>query len=184
MGFRTNPDRILENIDRDRERRDELLGGPDQQAVGRELDTSVPDRDATNPERTKRIFAVVERAYVKSAGRDELGKIAARFRAIGDLPEHRARGDVSVTVRYLDHARPDDVGVAPFEIHPEEIAEAKKETHTSRPDVNAMKVLRDKLRGGVLSAYKKVEPRVRDALKERADVGHVEATVTVDLRAL
>lgn len=184
MGFRTDPDRILDNIDRAREREQGDFAGPDQQAMGRELDTDVPDRDATNPERTKRIFALVERAYVKAAGRDQLGRLAARFRGVGDISEHRARGDVSVTIRYMDADRRDDVGTAPFEVLPDEVAEAKKETGTSRPDVNAMKVLRGKLREGVLAAYKKVEPRVREALRERADVGHVEATVTVDVRPL
>ncbi len=183
MGMRTNPDRILENIDRAREKEEaHLRESRDQPAAGRELDTAVPDDDATDPERTKRVFGLVERAYVKAARRDELGKLASRFRAVGDIPEHRARGDISVTIRYLDHDRPDDQGVAPFEVRPDEVAEAKKETNTSRPDVNAMKVLREKLRGGVIAAYRKVEPRVREAIRERADLGHVEATVTVDVR--
>ena len=62
MGFRTNPDRILENIDRARSRE---LDAPrlesDLQASVRELDTEVPDVDATNPERLRRIFRLVER---------------------------------------------------------------------------------------------------------------------------
>ena len=58
----------------------------------------------------------------------------------------------------------------------------QKVTKTSRPDVNAMKVLRAQLREGVLFAYKKVEPRIRDALRERADMGHVTVQVTMDLR--
>ena len=62
------------------------------------------------------------------------------------------------------------------------VADAKKQTKTSRADVNALKVLRKELREGVLSAYQKVEPRIRDALKERADMGHIQVQVTVDLR--
>ncbi|RMH14125.1 MAG: hypothetical protein D6701_11610 [Gemmatimonadetes bacterium] len=183
MSYRTNPDRILENIDRQRSRLEEGLGGGlDRQAIGRELDTELPDVDATNPERLKRIFAIVERAYAKAAQGRELGKLAARFRAVGDIPDHHARGDVSVSIQYLDSERPDDVGMAPFEILPERLVEAKKETKTSRPDINAMKVLRLELRNGVLAAYKKVEPRIRDALRDRADMGHVAVQVTMDVR--
>jgi predicted Rdx family selenoprotein len=72
--------------------------------------------------------------------------------------------------------------MTPFEIHPEDLLEARKETRTTRPDVNAMKLLRRQLREGVLTAYKKIEPRVRDALRERADLGHVAVQVTIDLR--
>ena len=72
--------------------------------------------------------------------------------------------------------------MSPFEIHPQDLLEAKKETKTSRPDVNAMKVLRLHLRNGVLAAYKKIEPRVRDALRERADLGHLSVQVVMDLR--
>jgi hypothetical protein len=72
--------------------------------------------------------------------------------------------------------------MSPFEIRPYEVADAKKETRTSRADVNALKVLRKELREGVLAAYQKVEPRIRDALRERADMGHVQVQVTVDLR--
>ena len=74
------------------------------------------------------------------------------------------------------------MGVVPFGITPRDLEEAKKETRTSRPDVNAIKVLRLRLRDGVLAAYRKIEPRLRDAVKERADVGHVAAEVTLDLR--
>lgn len=184
MGFRTNPDRILDNIDRARERALEgPTSGTDRQATGRELDTDVPDPDATNPERMKRVFRAVERAYTACAQTGELGSLAARFQTIGDLKDHRARGDVSVSVQYLDADRPDDIGLAPVEIRPDEILEARKETKTTRPDVNAMKVLRGKLRAGVLTAYKKVEPRIREALRERADVGHLSVQVTVDLRS-
>jgi hypothetical protein len=183
MSFRTNPDRILDNIDRARNRDAESAKFTlDRQAMGRELDTGIPDVDATNPERVKRIFQVVERAYTKVAQRAELGRLAARFQAVGDVHHHHARGDVSVSIHYMDHARPDDVGMAPFEIRPYEVADAKKETKTSRADVNALKVLRKELREGVLSAYQKVEPRIRDALKERADMGHIQVQVTVDLR--
>ncbi|HZD03713.1 MAG TPA: hypothetical protein VE173_02310 [Longimicrobiales bacterium] len=185
MGFRTNPDRILENIDRARERAEDApRSGTNRQATGRELDTGVPDSDATNPERVKRIFKAVERAYTSCAQSAELGPVASRFQTIGDLRSHRARGDVSVSIQYLDADRSDDIGLAPFEIRPEEIEEARKETKTSRPDVNAMKVLRGKLRTGVLAAYRKIEPRIREALRERADVGHVSVQVTVDLRAV
>jgi hypothetical protein len=87
-----------------------------------------------------------------------------------------------VVIQYLDSGRPDDVGMSPFEIRPEDLAEIKKESGSSRADFNAMKILRQELRDGVMSAYRKLEPRLRDALKERADVGHVSATVTMDLR--
>ena len=62
------------------------------------------------------------------------------------------------------------------------LVDARKETKTTRADVNAMKLLRRALREGVLTAYKKIEPRVRDALRERADHGHVAVQVTLDLR--
>jgi hypothetical protein len=183
MSFRTNPDRILENIDRARNRDAESQRfNLDRQAQGRELDTDIPDSDATNPERLRRVFGVVERAYTKAAQRAELGKLAARFQAVGDIHHHHARGDVSISIQYMDHERHDDVTVSPFEIRPYEVGEAKKETKTSRADVNALKVLRKELRTGVLSAYQKIEPRIRDALRERADIGHIQVVVTVDLR--
>ncbi len=183
MSYRTNPDRILENIDRARNRDAESAQFHlDRQAVGRELETEMPDVDATNPERVKRIFRAMERAYTKTAQRSELGRLAARFQAVADIHHHHARGDVSISIQYMDHARPDDVAMSPFEIRPYEVADAKKETRTSRADVNALKVLRKELREGVLAAYQKVEPRIRDALRERADMGHVQVQVTVDLR--
>lgn len=183
MSLRTNPDRILENIDRQRSRADEgLQGGLGAQAIGRELDTELPEVDATNPERIKRLFAIVERGYMAAAQGSELKKLADRFRAVGDIPDHRAHGDVSVSVQYIDSARPDDVAMAPFEIVPARLVEAKKETKTSRPDINAMKVLRIELRNGVLAAYKKVEPRLRDALRDRADMGHVAVQITMAVR--
>lgn len=183
MGFRTNPDRILENIDRSRARDDDApRSGTDRQAGARELDTHVPGSDATNPERMKRIFQAVERAYTACAQSQELAPLAQRFQAIGDVREHRARGDVSVSIQWLDADRSDDVGMAPFEIRPEDLEEARKDTKTSRPDVNAMKVLREKLREGVLAAYRKVEPRVREGIRSRADLGHVAVQVTIDLR--
>ncbi len=74
------------------------------------------------------------------------------------------------------------VGVSPFEIRPYEITDAKRETKTSRADVNARKVLRKELRNGVLAAYQKLEPRLRDAIRDRADMGHIQVQVTVDLR--
>ena len=184
MGFRTDPDRILDNIDRARSREEEGRAGQDRQATGREMDAEVPSSDATTPERLKRIFRLVENAYMAAASSENLGPLAARFRAIGDIPEHNARGDVSVSIQYLDSKRNDDIGVIPIEIEADQLVEARKVTKTTRPDVNALKVLRDELRKGVLSAYKKIEPRIRDAVRERADMGHVAAQVTVDLRAV
>ncbi len=183
MSYRTNPDRILENIDRARSRDIErALSLNDRQARGRELDTEIPEGDATTPERLRRIFTLVDAGYRRAAQGTEMTPLANRFRAIGDISHHWARGDVSVSVHYHDAERRDDVGVVPFEVTPQDLVEAKKTTRTSRPDVNAMKVLRLRLRDGVLAAYRKVEPRLRDALKERADLGHVEAEITLDLR--
>jgi hypothetical protein len=184
MSLRTNPDRILESIDRERTRDEETAGRPsdNRQAVGRELDTTPPPADATNPERMKRVFGLVDQAYRSAAQGKELGKLAGRFRGIGDLHHHHARGDVSVLIQYLDSGRPPDVGMSPFEIRPADLDEAKKETESSRADVNAMKILRKELRDGVMSSYKKLEPRVRDALRERADLGHISIEVTMDLR--
>jgi hypothetical protein len=48
--------------------------------------------------------------------------------------------------------------------------------------VNALKVLRKELRGGILAAYTKLEPRVKDAIRERADMGAIQVQVMVDLR--
>ena len=183
MSYRTNPDRILDNIDRARNRDAESARFQvDRQALGRDLETEMPDVDATTSERLKRIFAVLEKAYTKAAQRSEMGRLSARFQAVGDIHHHHARGDVSISVQYLDHERFDDVGVSPFEIRPYEVADAKKETKTSRADVNALRVLRKELRGGVLAAYQKLEPRVRDAIRDRADMGHIQVQVTVDLR--
>jgi len=183
MSYRTNPDRILDNIDRARNRDAEAAGlYVERQAMGRELDTEIPDLDATSAERLRRIFKALERAYTKAAQRTELGRLAARFQAVGDIHHHHARGDVSISIQYLDHDRYDDVGVSPFEIRPYEIADAKKETKTSRADVNALKVLRKELRQGILSAYQKLEPRLKDAIRDRADMGHIQIQVTVDLR--
>jgi hypothetical protein len=184
MSLRTNPDRILDNIDRARNRDAEAARlNVDRQALGRELETEMPDLDATNPERAKRIYAILERAYTKVAQRAELGRLASRFQAVGDIHHHHARGDISISIQYMDHERFDDVGVSPFEIRAFHIADAKKETKTSRADVNALKVLRKELRGGVKAAYTKLEPRIRDAIRDRADMGHVQVQVTVDLRA-
>ena len=183
MSFRTNPDRILESIDRARSRDDSAFRSPsDRQAVGKELNTEVPDVDATTPERLKRVFGVVEAAYTKCAQSAALGPLAQRFQAIGDAHAHHARGDVSVSVRYLDHPRPEDFAMSPFEIKPDDLVEARKSTKTTRPDVNALKILRTELRTGVLAAYQRAEPRLRDALRDRADMGHVEVQVTLDLR--
>ena len=181
--YRTDTDRILDSIDRARSRdMERALSLHDRQARGRDMDTTVPDGDATTPERMKRIFGLVEAGYRKAANGAELGPLAARFQAIGDISHHDARGDVSVSVQYLDSGRHDDVGVVPFDIKSVDLDEAKKETRTSRPDVNAMKVLRLRLRDNVLAAYQKIEPRLRAALKERADIGHVAVEVTLDLR--
>ncbi|MFW6200271.1 MAG: hypothetical protein ACOC8K_06855 [Gemmatimonadota bacterium] len=181
MGYRTNADRILDNIDRSRNREDESRSD-DRQATGRELDTQVPGPDATTPERTKRVFRAVERAYMKAAQREALGRLAARFRSIGDIAHHHARGDVSVSIRYLDDSRSDDVGITPFEIRPTAIVGAEEESGSRRADVNALRVLRQELRAGVLVAYEKIESRVRDAVRDRADMGHLEVRVTMDLR--
>jgi hypothetical protein len=183
MSYRTNPDRILDNIDRARNRDAESAAlYVERQAMGRDLETEMPDLDATTTERLKRVFSILERAYTKAAQRSELGRLASRFQAVGDIHHHHARGDVSIVIQYLDHDRYDDVGVSPFEIRPYEITDAKKETKTSRADVNALKVLRKDLREGILAAYQKLEPRVRDAIRDRADMGHVQVQVTVDLR--
>lgn len=184
MGFRTDADRILDRIDRTRNREDSGRLADDRQAVGRELDTTLPSDDATTTERLKRIFQLVERGYMKAAQSSELGPLAARFRSVGDIPGHHARGDVTVAIQYLDSDRYDDVGIAPFEVRPDQLVEARKVTKTSRPDVNALKVLRDELRGGVLQAYKKIEPRIREGIRDRADRGHVAVQVTVGLRAV
>ena len=178
-----NADRILDNIDRARNRDAERAQFQvDRQAEGRELDTECPPPDATIGERTRRIFGIVERAYTRAAQRDQMNPLAARFRAVGDIHHHNARGDVSLSVQYLDHERFDDVGVSPFEISQREVKDARSETRTSRADVNALKLLRARLRQGVIEAYRKVEPRLRDAVRERADLGHVQVRVAVDLR--
>lgn len=183
MSFRTNPDRILEQIDRSRSNEDEGPGGGlARDASARELDTSVPDPGATTAERGRRIYRVVERAYAQLAGSPDLKRLAARFQSIGDIFHHHARGDVSVSVQYLDHERPDDVGVVPFEILPSRLEEARLESGSSRADANALRVLRTELRDGVAAALRKIEPRIRDAVRERADRGHVSVQITVDLR--
>ena len=183
MSYRTNPDRILDNIDRARNRDAESAQfHVERQAMGRDLDTDIPELDATSTERLKRIFTGLERAYTKAAQRTELGRLASRFQAVGDIHHHHARGDVSISVQYMDHERFDDVGVAPFELLASAITDAKKETKTSRADVNALKVLRWQLRHSVKAAYQKLEPRIRDAIRDRADMGHVQVQVTVDLR--
>jgi hypothetical protein len=183
MSFRTNPDRILESIDRERTRAEEASQHTDdRQAVGRELDSMPPAPDATQSERMKRIFRLVEKAYTSAAKAGELGRLAVRFRAIGDLHHHHARGDVSVVIHYMDSQRHDDVGMSPFEIRPADMEEIKKVTDSTRADVNAMRILRKHLRDGVMAGYKKMEPRLKDALKERADAGHLTVTVTMDLR--
>jgi len=184
MSFRTNPDRILDSIDRARSREEERAGSQfTRDASARELDTDVPDLSRSTPtERARRVYRLVERGYMATAQSPELKRLAARFQAIGDIHLHHARGDVSVSIQYLDHERRDDVGMTPFEILPEALEEARLSSGTSRPDVNALRVLRKELREGVMTAYKKVEPRIRDAIRERADLGHLGVQVTIDLR--
>lgn len=181
MSFRTNPDRILDSIDRARTREDDG-GGFVREATFRELDTEVPPPDSTSTERLRRIFALVERAYTATASSTDMRRLAQRFQAVGDISNHHARGDVSVAIHWMDHEREDDVGVSPFEILPKRLEEAKKENRSSRPDANALKILRTELRNGVLGAYGKIEPRIREAIRSRADLGHVAVRVTVDLR--
>ena len=101
MSLRTNPDRILDNIDRQRTREEEGHAGQDRHAIGRELDITIPDIDATTPERMRRIFSIVESSYTKAAANVELGKLASHFRAVGDIPTHHARGDVSIPHFYV-----------------------------------------------------------------------------------
>ena len=182
MSLRTNPDRILDNIDKQKLREEENRNNQNREAVGKALNNKAPDLDATTPERTKRIFGVVEEAYNKIASNKELGRLASHFRAVGDIPNHHARGDVSISIQYIDSPRLDDIGMAPYEIVPQRLLEAKKETKTSRPDVNALKVLRFEIRNGVLTAYKKLAPRIKDALRDRADMGGVAVQIAMDVR--
>ncbi|MEX0935586.1 MAG: hypothetical protein WD013_01695 [Gemmatimonadota bacterium] len=182
MSFRTNPDRILDHIDRERNRDD---GGRDdffRDASARELGTDVPAPDATPSERVRRIFGLIEKAYTATASGPEIRKLAQRFQTVGDISNHHARGDVSVQIAYLDHDRADDVGMTPFEITPGRLEEARKASKSSRPDANALRILREDLRNGVMAAYRKIEPRLRDAVRERADRGHIAVRVTIDLR--
>jgi hypothetical protein len=181
MSFRTNPDRILDHIDRERNR-DDMGEGFTRDASARELGTELPDMDSTHSERVRRIFGLVEKAYTATASGPEIRRLAQRFQTVGDISNHHARGDVSVSVAYLDHARPDDVAMTPFEIHPTRLDDVKKESKTTRPDANALRLLREELRNGVMGAYRKLEPRLRDAVQERADLGHVAVQVTIDLR--
>ena len=86
MSYRTNPDRILDNIDRARHRDAEAAQFQvERHAQGRDLETEMPGLDATTSERVKRVFAVLENAYTKTAQRMELGRLASRFQAVGDL---------------------------------------------------------------------------------------------------
>lgn len=181
-GSNRQSDRILDSIDRARNR-DPIGTQFERQASARELNTELPADDAMQSERIRRIFRIVEQAYVKTAQSLEIKRLAARFQAIGDLNEHEARGDVSVSVQYLDSPRYDDIGMAPFEISPADLEEARKVTGSSRPDANGLRVLRERLRSGVQAAFAKLEPRIRDAVRERADMGHVAAQVTIDLRS-
>ena len=67
MSFRTNPDRILDHIDRERNRYDEGRDDFARDASARELGTEVPDLDATPAERVRRIFSLVEKTYMSTA---------------------------------------------------------------------------------------------------------------------
>ena len=116
MSLRTNPDRILDNIDKQKLREEENQSNQNRQAVGRALNSDTPDLDATTPERTKRLFQVVQDAYGLAASNTELGRLASHFRAVGDIPNHHGRGDVSVSIQYVDSPRLDDIGMAPYEI--------------------------------------------------------------------
>ncbi|MDE0806297.1 MAG: hypothetical protein OSA24_02000 [Longimicrobiales bacterium] len=182
MSLRTNPDRILDNIDKQKLREEENQSHQNRQATGRALNTEPPDLDATTPERTRRLFQIVQEAYTLAASNTELGRLASHFRAVGDIPNHHASGDVSVSIQYVDSPRLDDIGMTPYEIVPQRLLDAKKETKTSRPDVNALKVLRLEIRDSVLLAYKKLAPRIKDALRDRADMGHVAVQITMDVR--
>jgi hypothetical protein len=183
MSLRNNPDRILDSIDRARTREAEGRAFAfTREATARELGTELPDVNATSAERLRRIFGLVEKAYTATASSPEMRRLAERFQTVGDISNHHARGDVSVQVHYLDHDRGDDVGVTPFEIHPARMEEARKAARTTRPDALAIRILRKELRDGVLAAYGKMEPRLRDAIRDRADMGHVAVRVTMDLR--
>jgi hypothetical protein len=181
MSFRTNPDRILDNIDRSRSRDDGGMGSI-REATARVLDTEPLPADATQAERVRRIFAAVERAYKETASAVEMRKLAARFQAVGDMSNLRGRGDVIVVVYWLDHDRPDDTAMTPFEIRPEQFAEIREVTRSSQPDANGLRILREVLRDGVVAAAEKLEARVREGTRERADLGHIGARVTLDLR--
>lgn len=183
MGYRTNPDRILENIDRERDRDGrENVGEVVRQAVGKDLNTDAPEGGAAHEERLTRVFKGIEKAYMNAAQSADLRKVASRFQAIGDVHHHHARGEVTVTLDYLDHDRGEDIAVIPYEIRPSVVEELEKETKTSRPDVNALKALRQELRSCVLKAFKRLEPRIRDSIRAGADEGHVAAKVALDLR--
>jgi len=183
MSFRTNPDRILDSIDRARTREEENRSALfTRDASARELGTDTPELDDTPTERLRRIFGIVEKAYVATASGVEMRRLAERFQTVGDINNQHARGDVSVSIQYLDHERNDDVGVTPFEIRPVHFEEVKKIANSSRPDALAIRILRKMLRDGVAASYKKMEPRLRDAIRERADMGHIAVQITLDLR--
>ncbi len=181
MSFRTNPDRILDSIDRARTRDDGGLLFV-REATARVLDTEPLAADATQAERVRRVFAAVEKAYVATAGSPEMRRLAERFQAVGDIHNLKARGDVTVAIHWLDHDRPDDTGMTPFEVLPRRFEDIRQVTKSSRPDANALRILREELRDGVVAAFGKIEPRIREAVRERADQGHFAARVTLDLR--
>ena len=110
MSFRTNPDRILDHIDRQRNRDDDGRDNYARDATARELGTELPEPDATPGERVRRIFGLVEKAYVATASSTDIRRLAHRFQTVGDISAHHALGDVTITVSYLDHERMDDVG--------------------------------------------------------------------------
>ena len=181
MSFRTNPDRILDSIDRSRNRDDGGLGSV-REATARVLDTDPLPSDATQAERARRVFGAVERAYIATAQAPEMRRLAERFQAVGDISGLKARGDVSVSIHWIDHDRDDDTGLTPFEIRPDRFDAIREVTRSTRPDANALRILKEELRDGVMAAYGKIEPRVREAVRERADLGHIAVRVTLDIR--
>ena len=94
MGYSTKggsreSDQILDRIDRARSRDDNAASPFDREATGRELNTEVPGLGAMQSERMRRLFNIVQEAYVACAKSPEIRKLAARFQNIGDLSDHR-----------------------------------------------------------------------------------------------
>ena len=77
MSYRTNPDRILDNIDRARNRDAENARFQvERQAMARDLDTNIPDLDATTAELLKRIFGSLERARRQYGAIEQTGRFS------------------------------------------------------------------------------------------------------------